>query len=425
VTYRITDGRTTGTCTVIFDLAPVNDAPLLNADAVINSTEDAVITVDMATILANDVDVEGDAFTVVSVTDPENGSVTLQNNIATFTPRADYFGNAGFHYIVEDARGASVEGFVSIRLNPQNDRPLAVVDTLTLILGDTIAIITPADLLGNDIDSDGDSLSLVGLWNVTTIDILGTPLYFRGAEIAPRADGTYVFAPAADAFGTFHFEYAVTDGKGLPVQGCATLAVLPVPEAPEPGNDNYTGVEDREMILTIAELMANDYQPDGSGLIMSGLSDFEGLSVVNDGYGRLIVTPDADRSGITGFTYTVLNGLGAEATARVTIYLTPVNDAPTAPAITLTGREDAVFSAALDPADFTDAEGDAVSVTVQATGGGSLPAWLAFNPATWTFEGQPPADIIASDGVSQSISPLTLSFTALNDAPVIGAFALA
>jgi hypothetical protein len=166
---------------------------------------------------------------------------------------------------------------------------------------------------------------------------------------------------------------------------------------------------------------------------MSGLSDFEGLSVVNDGYGRLIVTPDADRSGITGFTYTVLNGLGAEATARVTIYLTPVNDAPTAPAITLTGREDAVFSAALDPADFTDAEGDAVSVTVQATGGGSLPAWLAFNPATWTFEGQPPADIsgdivldiIASDGVSQSIGPLTLSFTALNDAPVIGAFALA
>lgn len=425
---RISDGCETGTGSVIFDLAPVNDAPLLNPDPVINSIEDTVITVDMAAILANDVDVEGDSFTVVSVTDPENGSVTLSGGIATFTPRADYFGNAGFHYVVEDARGATVEGFVSIRLNPENDLPLAVVDTPPAILEDSVAIINPAMLLSNDIDADGDALELVGIWRTDTLDLVGQTLYFRGAAMAPDLDGTYRFVPGDDAFGLYHFEYEVTDGKGAAALGRFTLDVLPVADDPRPGNDNINGVEDQQIVLMILDLMANDSDPDGSGLVLSGISAEDGLSIVNDGAGRLIVTPDADRDGITGFSYTVQNGLGATATARVTVYLQAVNDAPVIPDIALSGTEDAVFSAALNPGDFTDAEGGDISVTVRATGGGALPDWLSFDPPSWTFSGQPPAnfngdlvlEIVASDGNAQTIRPLVLSFAAVNDAPEAG-----
>ncbi|QUJ77245.1 tandem-95 repeat protein [Sulfitobacter albidus] len=430
--YRVTDGRDSAVGTVVFDMTPVNDAPILNPDPVINSTEDAVITVDMATIIGNDVDVEGDAFSVVSVTDPENGSVTLDGTIARFTPRADYFGNAGFHYVVEDARGASVEGFVSIRLNPENDRPLAVFDTLPAILEDTVIVIDPADLLANDSDPDGHPLTLTGLWETQVIDVIGENLYFRGDEITPEADGTYRFAPPADAFGTFHFEYEVSDGIGLPVMARATLEVLPVADDPRPGNDNINGVEDTPITLLIPDLLANDNDPDGSGLLFTGISAEDGLSVVDDGEGRLIITPDADRDGVTGFNYTVLNGLGAEATARVTIYLVPVNDAPIVPELTLTGQEDAAFSAALNPGDFSDPEGDTVSVSLRTQNGGDLPGWLNFDADTLTVSGQPPADfsgdivleLVATDGVAENVSPLTLTFAAVNDAPVIAPFSL-
>lgn len=414
---------------MIFDLAPVNDAPLLNADPVILAPEDDVLTIDMASIIANDVDVEGDSFAVTSVLDPENGTVSLLNGIATFTPRADYFGNAGFHYTVEDARGAVVTGFVAITLQPENDLPFVIADRLSGT-EDTPLEIDPALLLANDIDPDGDPLTVVSVFRTYQTGpfdpVVEVPL-------EQLANGNFLFVPQADAFGEEYLSYRIADSYGATATGQITLDMAGTPDDPRPRDDNFSGTEDVAMTLLISELLSNDRDPDGTGLVLTGILNENGLSVVDDGAGRLLIIPDADRYGAARFDYEVTNGAGSTETATVEIYLQAVNDAPVIPDITLTGTEDESFSAALDPVQFTDADGDTVSVTVRAADGGALPGWLVFDPLTWTFSGEPPADlngdvileIVATDGTQDSVSTMTLRFAAVNDAPEVAAFTLA
>ena len=427
--YTINDGRLSTTGTVIFDLAAVNDGPLLNADPTILAREDEVITVVMADLLANDVDIEGDSFAVTSVFDPENGAVTLVDGIATFTPRSDYFGNAGFFYLVEDAGGAVSQGFVNITLNPENDKPFAITDTQFTTLEDTPLEIDPALLLANDIDPDGDTLTVLSVYE-TLVD------FFSGAvteiPLALLENGNYLFTPYQNDFGDRSFSYRISDGKGGTATTSFTIDVIPVDDAPMPRDDDYTGTEDVAQTLLISDLLSNDVDPDQSGLIFTGFSNENGLTVTNDGAGRLLITPDAERYGPARFDYTVQNASGLTATAQVEIMLAAVNDAPVIPVIELVGVEDEVFTAALDPTTFNDAEGDAITISVRAPDGGTLPGWLMFDPLTLTFTGEPPAnfngtimlEVVAFDGTAETVRSVPLTFASVNDAPVIAAITL-
>ena len=70
------------------------------------------------------------------------------------------------------------------------------------------------------------------------------------------------------------------------------------------------------------------------------------------------------------------------------------------------------------PADaFTDADGDRLTYTAALSGGGLLPSWLTFDPATRTFTGTPgPGDsgpvkvtVTASDGTATVSDEFTLT----------------
>ena len=45
-------------------------------------------------------------------TKPDNGTISRNGDLVTFTPRADYTGNAGFRYVVQDAHGANRKGWM-------------------------------------------------------------------------------------------------------------------------------------------------------------------------------------------------------------------------------------------------------------------------------------------------------------------------
>lgn len=84
------------------------------------------------------------------------------------------------------------------------------------------------------------------------------------------------------------------------------------------------------------------------------------------------------------------------------------------------------------PADaFTDLDGDTLSYAVFAQGGGSVPSWLSFIPATRTLQGTPPFNasgfysfyVEASDGrggVGQSLTIFLTVFN-VNGAPMVAA----
>ena len=413
-TYRVTDGRATGTGQVVLDVAPVNDGPRLSDDPVIAGTEDTLMTVDMAQIIANDTDIEGDTFTVTRVYDPENGSVTLDGTIATFTPRADYFGNAGFRYVVTDARGATSEGFVNITLSPENDLPQPVLDRLVTDEDQPLEI-SAADLLANDVDPDGDTLTLLSVNGATQL-----------------ANGNWLFTPRPDNFEEETLTYTVTDGGGMPVLGQIIIDLIPVPDDPRASDDTLSGTEDTVLTVFPGALLDNDVEPDLQALTITGFDNMMGLSVEIDALGQVVITPDANHNGLARFDYTVADSTGRSDTARVTVTFAAVNDAPEIAAVTLAGTEDTAFAATLDPAIFSDVDGDPLQVGLRGAGVSALPAWLAFDLSTLTLSGMPPKDfngnvaleLFAFDGMVETVEPLTLTIAPVNDAPEIAPIAL-
>ena len=98
--------------------------------------EDTSITIDVADILANDTDPEGHSFEVTSVSNPQNGTVVLNDtnndgvyDSVTFTPNEDYNGPGTFDYTITDEKGAVDTATVHLDVKPKGE-PSVFVGTL-------------------------------------------------------------------------------------------------------------------------------------------------------------------------------------------------------------------------------------------------------------------------------------------------------
>lgn len=206
--YTISDGNGgEATATVTISVLPVNDAPVA-ADDVATTDEDTDV---MITVLSNDVDVDGEPLAVVAVTDPANGTVTLNaDNTLSYSPAANFNGSDAVSYTVRDGSGAEDTATVNITIVAVNDAPVAVDDAATTDQ-ETAVTLSP---LSNDSDPDGDSLSL---------DSVTMPA-FGAASISGN---DIVYTPAAGFVGTDSFGYTVSDGNGGLETAVVTIIVEP------------------------------------------------------------------------------------------------------------------------------------------------------------------------------------------------------
>ncbi|MGY3290058.1 VCBS repeat-containing protein [Bradyrhizobium sp. LM3.6] len=78
-----------------------------------------MLNIAASTLLANDTNASGLAFSLTSVSNAANGSVSYnsQNQTVTFTPTASYAGAASFSYTITDTSGQSGSGQVSLKVN--------------------------------------------------------------------------------------------------------------------------------------------------------------------------------------------------------------------------------------------------------------------------------------------------------------------
>ena len=416
VTYRITDGRRNSAeeNNIVIDFAPVNDDPVAEEDGTFSTPEDTIIALDIAGLLANDSDIEGDLISFDGVLDPVNGSVEAIGNQVVFTPRSDYFGNAGFSYRISDGNGGTGTGFVSISVVPSQDLPIAVSDSGWQIDEDTFIDIDPAELLANDVDPDGD------------------PIFFAGASgsgVEVLDNGWIRFTPAPDANGQLGGNYRIVDLNGIEITGTFTVDVVPVNDAPTARNDNFNLPEDQTLTVSLAQLMNNDSDADGHSLTISSVSNAIGGTVSFDGLGNVVFVPEANRTTSARFDYLLTDITGETDTATVTINLTAVNDAPViAPIDDLVGTEDVRFVGQLPADAFSDIDGDELILSVRSAGGTPIPDWLVFQPDTLGLVGDPPADfngtvaleVVADDGTTETVRSFNLIIDNVNDAPVAG-----
>jgi hypothetical protein len=162
--------------------------------------EDGSVLIAAADLLGNDSDADGDALTIASVTSPSNGTLTDNGDGTwTYAPAANYFGADAFTYEISDGNGGTATATVNVTVTPVNDAPTAGDDALVTDQ-DVALVISAADLLGNDSDIDGDSLSVTGFSDPA-----------NGA-ITDNGDGTWTYTPDAGFFGTDTFDYTVSDG---------------------------------------------------------------------------------------------------------------------------------------------------------------------------------------------------------------------
>ena len=124
-TYKAQDasGATSSPATVTITVTFVNAAPNAVNDTATTSQDHAVTIA----VLANDTDVEGDALSVASLTQPAHGTATLAGNAVTYTPNANFSGTDQFTYKAQDASGAtSSPATVTVTVTP-NIAPTAVI----------------------------------------------------------------------------------------------------------------------------------------------------------------------------------------------------------------------------------------------------------------------------------------------------------
>jgi hypothetical protein len=120
-TYQASDGMFSVFATVNITVTPVNDPPIPGSDT-LQTTVNTPVSVALATLLANDVDPEGDALSVVSYNpiSAQGGSITIQNGIFTYHPPKDFFGTDTFHYDVQDTDGFGSDCPVTVTIpNPE------------------------------------------------------------------------------------------------------------------------------------------------------------------------------------------------------------------------------------------------------------------------------------------------------------------
>ncbi|KAA1417771.1 tandem-95 repeat protein [Nocardioides humilatus] len=232
------------------------------------------------------------------------------------------------------------------------DDPVAVNDTKTVIEDAGPRII---EVLANDTDTDGGAIRITAVSNATH-GTVSLPASKKRVTYEPDPD--YCNTPPGTAPDTF--TYTLSPGGSI---GTVSVKVACRADNPTASDDTDTVLEDDP--ATTIDVLANDSDPDGVGLVIDTVTQpTNGTVVKTNGGADLTYEPNADycNDGLTtdDFDYTLTNG-GDTGTVQVTV--TCVQDDPVASNDTKTVLEDASATTIDVLANDSDADGDAFSIT--------------------------------------------------------------
>ncbi|WP_229625572.1 tandem-95 repeat protein [Vibrio parahaemolyticus] len=300
--------------TVDFTVAPVVDIEADSADVV----ED---TPTIINVLGNDTFESTDKLVSLDAENaPKNGTVIVNNDgTVTYTPDDNYVGKDTFTYVVTSG-GVSESTTVEVNVTPVNDAPVAKDDIATTQEDTAVTI----DVLPNDTDVDGDTLS---------IQSASVPSDQGTVEIV---DGKLVFTPAENFNGDAEITYTVTDGQ-LTDEAKVTVTVNPVNDAPTIKVDAVESItEDGVNTDTVvATLTVRDTDTPEDQLTVSLENNSNGYFVLVGNEVKLTqVGVDAvnnDELNLKDLTISasVSDGVNPTASDSDSLVVNRVNDAPT------------------------------------------------------------------------------------------------
>ncbi|MFT7579459.1 MAG: ferredoxin [Myxococcota bacterium] len=302
-----TDGFTYEACdtrdvcvveSVTIEVAGDNGPPDAVSDRATIDEDSEGVTID---VLDNDSDPDGDTLFIDSFTQPVDGDVVLvPGEGLRYFPPANFTGEATFVYTACDSFGGCAVATVTVTILPFNDPPVALEDEVTTRMNVPVTV----DVLGNDLDPDGDTLAIVS----TTEPGNGTVL----------VDGDQVtYTPDPGFFGDDVFDVTITDPSGSESTAMVIVHVL------VGDNGDPIAVDDAYTVAintpTQLDVLDNDSDPDGDALSITDVVQPEHGSATINPDGTLQYTPGTDFVGVDTFTYEICDAVGNCAIATVTM----------------------------------------------------------------------------------------------------------
>jgi len=286
-----------------------------------------------------------------------------------------------------------------------NTPPAAVDDALAT---DADTGIADADLLANDTDADGNSLTVTAVEG-QAVNVGQTLTLASGAHVTVTAAGLLSYAPngafdslAGGATGTDSLTYTASDGYAE-ATATVSVTVTGVNDAPNAVADSF--ITDEATQLNSGNVLANDTDPNQTDILtvvaINGVPEDVGRSFnlpsgavlqINADGALVLYRPNgqyehlaAGETATDSFAYSLSDGT-TTVDATVTVTINGVNDVPsfsgTIPTIvTYDGLAFAPFQAG---ALFSDADIND-SVTYEQVG--TWPRWLNLNGSTGEISG--------------------------------------
>ena len=267
-------------------------------------------------VFTNNNEVSSESMFVDSHYGERDGGVQTANNEFTGWGQEEVH-----HYSIQatvDENGQVKLGFGST-LNQSIADESWGIDNVTITSGndwiittdeDTFLTIDANELLANDTDVDGDTLSIISVQDASH----GT--------VSLDANGNVVFSPDANYNGEATFTYTIIDGQGGNDISTVTLNVESVNDVPVITVVNTTVTEDVSQVIAIAS--------DIEGTIeSSSLSATNGTVTIADN-GDITYTPNANFNGTDSVTLTVTDNEGGTTTQAISVDVGSVNDGPEA-----------------------------------------------------------------------------------------------
>lgn len=329
-TYTISDGAATSQATVA---VTVNRFPVAASDAItvaVDSTNNPVA------VLTNDRDPDGNALSIIAVSQPARGTTSISTGNIIYSPSAGIFGTDPFTYTISDGLLTSTATVTTTVNRP----PAAGGDVFRIPFGSISNTIT---VLANDSDPDGNAIAVTDVTQPTH------------GETAVGTGGTnVVYTPHSTFAGQGTFTYTISDGH-LTAPGTVTVTVHRGPAA---GSDSFRIAQNS--LNNVLNVMANDSDPEGDAIAITVVTQpTNGVVSIGTGGADIVYTPDAGFFGGDSFTYTVSDGQ-INATAGVTIL---VNRAPLTFGDVVTLQRNTVANPVNVLGNDRDPDGDALTIT--------------------------------------------------------------
>ncbi len=404
---QVSDGTLADTITVNVTIDPRNDAPVCGDVPLVISQDTS------GSVVPGCSDVDGDSLSFSIVSNATHGTATAGTNILNYTPNTAYVGLDTFTYRANDGLVNSNISAVNVTVNHVNHAPVIAEGATTAVTMSEDGSPLAFSLNLNATDTDGDTLT----WSISSVASHGTAS--ASGTGSPKAIG---YSPNANFNGSDSFIVMVSDGNGGSDTITVNLTINPVNDAPVCSALPLATAED-----TMGEISPSCTDVDTGDVLtysIVGSASHGATSVVS---GKLRYTPTANYNGGDSFTYKANDTHVDSNTATVTVTVSAVNDAPVCSALPLATAEDTMGEISPSCTDVDTGDVLTYSIVGSASHGATsvVSGKLRYTP-TANYNGGDSFTYKANDThVDSNTATVTVTVSAVNDAPVCSALPLA